>query len=238
MALKKQLRSYRDSFYLYKNNLAQGISRSRLKNKAFTIISNNCWGGQVYKDMGLPYQTPFVGLFLFAPCYIQLLNNLNFYLGKDIKFTMTSRYEFANKQRGRGIYKYYPIGLLGDDIEIHFMHYSSNSEAREKWFRRLKRINWDTGDIFFKFCDRGLCTEQIIAEFDQLDFPHKVCFTSRNYPELKSTVWIKECRNEPCVVDGGRLYRVGRKYFDAIDWLNGGSGQVKITQQIFNKVFL
>ncbi len=237
MALKEQLRSYRDSFYLYKNNVYQEISRSRLKNKNFTIISNNCWGGEVYRDMGLPYQTPFVGLFLFAPCYIRLLNNLEGYLEGELTFAKTSRYEFANQQRKEGIWEFYPIGLLGDDIEIHFLHYSSDSEAREKWSRRLERVSWKQGNIFFKFCDRGLCTEQHIAEFDGLDFTHKVCFTSKSYPDLKSTLWIKECRNEPYVVDGGMLYRVCRNYFDVIDWLNRGSGQIKITQKILNQVF-
>lgn len=238
MNLKGKLRNHINNFYLYKDDLARELSKKRLKNRDFTIISNNCWGGEVYRDLNLRYTTPFVGLFMFAPCYLQLLDNLNPYLNEKINFTKKSRYDFANTQRKKGIYNYYPIGLIDDHIEIHFMHYSSDSEAREKWVRRLKRINWDTGNIFLKFCDRGLCTEKLIADFDKLDFPHKVCFTSQNYPELKSTVWIEECRNEPSVVDGGSLYRVGRKYFDAIDWLNGGSGQVKITQQIFNKVFL
>jgi uncharacterized protein (DUF1919 family) len=237
MILKEHLRSYRDGFYLYKKNLAQGVSKTRLRNTNFTIISNNCWGGEVYRELSLPYQTPFVGLFLFAPCYIRLLNNLRAYLEGTLAFTRVSRYEFANQQRDQGIWNCYPIGLLDDDIEIHFMHYSSDSEAREKWFRRLKRINWNTSNVFLKFCDRGLCTEQLIAEFDKLNFTQKVCFTSKNYPELKSSVWIEECKNEPCVVDGASLYRVGRKYFDAIDWLNGGSGHVKLTQKILNKVF-
>jgi uncharacterized protein (DUF1919 family) len=238
MTLKKQLRRYRDSFYSYKKNVEREISRSRLKDRDFTIISNNCWGSEVYRDLGLPYQTPFVGLFLFAPCYIQLLNNLKFYLEGELNFKEFSRYELANQKREKGIWALYPIGLLGDDVEIHFMHYSSDSEAREKWFRRLKRIHWDTENIFLKFCDRGLCTEQLIAEFDQLNFSQKVCFTSKNYPDFKSAVWVKECRNAPYVVDGSSLYRVSREYFDVIDWLNGGSGHVKITQKIFNRVLL
>lgn len=43
------------------------INKIGLKNKCFTIISNNCWGGFVYQKFNLQYRTPFVGLFIFAP---------------------------------------------------------------------------------------------------------------------------------------------------------------------------
>jgi len=237
MLLKEKLRNYRDSFYLHKKNVAQEILRSRLQNKNFTIISNNCWGGEVYRALNLPYKTPFIGLFLFAPCYVRLLINLQEYLNSNLNFTKVSQYKFANQQREQGTWNFYPIGLLDDEIEIHFMHYFSKSEAREKWFRRLERIDWKPENIFLKFCDRGLCTEQLIAEFDRLDYSHKVCFTSKNYLELKSTVWIEECKNDPYVVDGKVLYNVCKKYFDVSDWLNRGSGRVKIQQKILNTVF-
>lgn len=33
----------------------------RFRNKSFTIISNNCWGGLVYQKVGLGYQSPTIG---------------------------------------------------------------------------------------------------------------------------------------------------------------------------------
>ena len=35
----------------------------KLKNRDFTIISNNCWGGTVYEAHNLQKQSPTVGLF-------------------------------------------------------------------------------------------------------------------------------------------------------------------------------
>ena len=52
------------------------IPRRRLKNKNFTIICDNCWAGKVYQELGLPYQTPFVGMFVFSPDYIKMLKNI------------------------------------------------------------------------------------------------------------------------------------------------------------------
>lgn len=235
MLLKEKLRIYRDSFYLHKKNVAQEILKIRLQNKNFTIIANNCWGGEIYRALNLPYKTPFIGLFLFAPCYIRLLKNLKTYLNSELNFTKLSQYKFVNQQREQGIWDFYPIGLL-NDVEIHFMHYFSESEAREKWLRRLGRIDWEPENLFLKFCDRGFCTQELITEFERLDYSQKVCFTSKNYPELKSTVWIEECKNDPYVVDGKVLHSVCRKYFDAVDWLNGGNGHIKFFQKFINKL--
>lgn len=70
------------------------IPRRRLKNKNFTIICDNCWAGKVYQELGLPYQTPFVGMFVFSPDYIKMLKNLKYYLSGNIplKFVKESKY--------------------------------------------------------------------------------------------------------------------------------------------------
>lgn len=95
------------------------IPRRRLKNKNFTIICDNCWAGKVYQELGLPYQTPFVGMFVFSPDYIKMLKNIKHYLSGNIrlKFVKESKYikDFDNS---------YPLALL-DDIELHFLHYAN-----------------------------------------------------------------------------------------------------------------
>ena len=62
-------------------------SLTRNKNKSFTIISNDCWGAEVYIDTNTQYLTPFVGLMLMAPCYIKLLQNLEIIKSKQLTFT-------------------------------------------------------------------------------------------------------------------------------------------------------
>src|SRR5688572_22103122 len=95
--------------------------RLLLQNKDFTIISNNCWGGIIYQDLQLPYLSPTVNLYMFIPCYIKFLENLEFYLNKKLDFTEESKYNQANINKIR---KWYPIGKL-DDIELHFIHYDN-----------------------------------------------------------------------------------------------------------------
>jgi uncharacterized protein (DUF1919 family) len=61
------------------NKQIKNTNVTSLKNTDFVIIANNCFGGQVYKSFGLPYNTPFVGMFLYGPCYLKLLQNFKRY---------------------------------------------------------------------------------------------------------------------------------------------------------------
>ena len=57
-----------------------------LESLDFTIISNNCVGGLIYKQMGLPYTTPFVGLFILPEDYYRLTKDIRTYLELPIVF--------------------------------------------------------------------------------------------------------------------------------------------------------
>lgn len=49
-----------------------------IKNKNVSIISNNCWGGFMYQEHRLRYNSPFIGLFLYAPELIYQFDLLPF----------------------------------------------------------------------------------------------------------------------------------------------------------------
>jgi uncharacterized protein (DUF1919 family) len=118
-----------------------------------------------------------------------------------------------NEQREINSYLY-PIGLLNGDVEIHFLHEYDESEAKSKWDRRIRKINWN--NIFIKFSeDHDSCTRQHISEFDRLIFEYKVCFTFNNYPEFRSTIVMKEYFDEKAP-----MYFLSKKYFDSIGWLS------------------
>ncbi|MET0356256.1 MAG: DUF1919 domain-containing protein, partial [Cellvibrio sp.] len=93
----------------------------RLQNAQFIIVSNNCWGYDLYHSINREYNTPFIGLFMFPECYLQLLENFNVLINAELKFLPKSRYYDQHK--------HYPIGILGDTVEIHFLHYKSEEEA-------------------------------------------------------------------------------------------------------------
>jgi uncharacterized protein (DUF1919 family) len=210
----------------WKDGLARRILSYRTHNRDFSIISSNCWGSQIYLDLRLPYRTPFVGLFLNAPCYLRLIQNLVDFLEAELEFTNISRYPHLNDYRAeKGLY---PLGVLHKEVEIHFLHYKTEAEAYEKWNIRKQRVNFN--NLFYSFTDRDLCTYEHLVGFNKLPYHSKVCFTAKPYPELDSTVWLKEYSGQPEVGDIFTNHYICKRHFDTADWLNGGSGQ--ISQQI------
>lgn len=157
--------------------------RRTLHNRTVSIVSDNCWGGFMSQYCGLEYRSPFVGCFVPAPDYIRLLRSLKAYMAGQMQFVARSESRYADRLTHIG--GDYPVGILtpkGEHtgVEIHFLHYASPEEALTKWQRRAARLDYD--NLIVKMADRDLCTPELIAEFDRLDFPSKVCFTAKSYP--------------------------------------------------------
>jgi uncharacterized protein (DUF1919 family) len=89
------------------------LNRFGLYNKDFTIISDNCWGGLVYKHFAMPYRSPFVNLFLFPPCYIKLLEDFENNTNSELRFIDGLDSKYAEQLQKRNSFNTYPIGILG-----------------------------------------------------------------------------------------------------------------------------
>jgi uncharacterized protein (DUF1919 family) len=216
--IRNKLWYYR-KYIVYKRNKFRErnyLRRIRKENKNidFSIISNNCWGGSISEDLQLPYNSPTVGLFFFAPCYLKFILDLEEKVHDNIEFIKESKYEKGNYLQSL---KPYPIGLLKGEIEIHFLHYENELDALEKWRRRTERINYQ--NLFLSFSDSETCNDDQIRTFDSLSYK-KVFFSSKEIPGIKSLVFLKSYMG----LDGiGNIYDDRwsyRKYFDVVKWLN------------------
>jgi len=208
-------------------SIADRLQRMRLQEPHFSIIANNCWGAEAYRQLKLPYATPFVGSMVYAPCYLKLASDLKGYLSTPLEFTEVSRYDNVNDRRANGS-MVYPIGTLGD-VEIHFFHYPTLAEAKDKWNRRMERFNWDR--VFLRFSTLYKARDEHIKAFDAIDVAPKVCFSDRPYPGLESVVYMPDYDT-----DGSRIYRKSLKYFDVVDWLNGGTGKLSPFYQTLHRL--
>ena len=116
------------------------------------------------------------------------------------------------------------MASLGD-LKLFLVHYSSIEQFQEEWERRRKRINKD--NLFFIMNDRNCCTESDIAAFDALPYDNKVCFTHKEYPQYKSTFYIRGSENDDYLKDVTKYIHpwwIKRYYdqFDFVTWLNCG----------------
>lgn len=146
-------------------------NRARLRNWSPSVISNNCNGAVMLHDLGLPFMSPTVNLFIPFPDYIRFLKGLDGYLS----LPQDALVEIAGGDKG------YPVGML-DDIELDFMHYKSFDEAKNKWFERAARV--DRENLYVMLSQRDGCTRQDVERFGELPFRHKVALTAEPMPHV------------------------------------------------------
>ncbi len=160
----------------------------------------------------MPYTSPTVGLYFFAADYIKFVKNLSYYLSLDIQFIKIEK----SKNFSKKDYERYscPIGVLGD-VEIIFLHYKSEDEAKDKWNRRIERINWD--NLIVKFNDQNNCNKDMIYEFDELPYKNKICFIANKLDGVKSSIVMTEYSGNEYVVNDTTKYT---RYINITTWLN------------------
>lgn len=176
-----------------------------------SIISSNCFAGRIMQDLGMQYNTPTLGLYFFADDYIEFLSNLKFYLTEaKIEFLEQSRHPLGNERRAKWTH-WYPIGLLGGKVEIQFLHYHTEKEAAEKWYRRARRVNFEK--LFVIGMEQNLCTIDNIKAFDKLSFEKKIFFSTKQIEGCSSNCYLSQ------FVDNGEVgdaYKRAQDFYRAI----------------------
>lgn len=99
------------------------------------------------------------------------------------------------------------------------MHYHSFEEAREKWYKRRERINWNNICYIWEFYD-DLYDIDMAYEFDKLEIK-KMLITHNEIEGLRSSVCVK------CYEKGGATGKIfnmkkntGKRYLDEWDWVS------------------
>lgn len=211
------LRLCRDNIAKKNRSIRNNILRKRIKNKNFTLICDNCTGGVLYHDLGLPFLSPTINLYIVPDDYLKFISNLEYYTSAPLVESTEKGIDADGRE--------YPIGII-EDVKVYFMHYSSFDEAKEKWELRCKRINWD--NLFFVMHKRSeKCQERHIASFDVLPIKNKVIFINNPRPDIISSYYIKGFEKENGV--GNIMWYkspkiLAKRYyedFDFIGWING-----------------
>lgn len=126
MSIKEHVKSMVKSVILLdkRRNRINMCNRAKLRNMEMSILSSNCAGGVMSHDLGLPFRSQFVNLALRPKDFVKYLRDLDYYNSLDVIFP-----EDVEPCWGGG---QYPVGRVGD-VTIHFVHYTTPEEAREKW---------------------------------------------------------------------------------------------------------
>lgn len=182
---------------------------SLLKEKDFSLLSNNCNGGVVLKELEVKFNSPFINLNINPADYVKYLKNIDYYNNLPIKVEMGDKY---------------PIGYLGD-LTIEFIHYDTCEQAEQKWTERTKRIN--KGNLFIMLTEQEDCTEELVREFGNLPYKNKVVFTYKKYDDVDCAMYLEQFKDNPkgvyMFLGFKNRFSKERKLdcFDFISWFNG-----------------
>ena len=177
------------------------------------MLCNNCNGGIISHDLGLQFRAPTVNMFFYSDHFLRFCESFEYYIAQPLIPCENPRHKPQIE---------YPVCNLRD-LELHFLHYSSFEQAKEKCDARTARLNRD--NIFVMWTFFGGTDEQTMARFDQLPFKNKVAFTEKPFPQYKSAYYIRGFEEQGLGVlsqfDGLRGKRVIDQ-FDYVNWFNEG----------------
>jgi uncharacterized protein (DUF1919 family) len=184
------------------------------------IVSDNCWGGELYRLLGLEYASPFVGMWISPATYMHLLENLETSLSQELRF-------YKDPACG------YPKAMLSE-TGIGFMHYGSEEEARETFTRRLARF--DASRMFVKvdFRDPSYVPDDI-TRWNQLALPRAVAFVS-------SKSQLSSVHHAVCLDSDTDYYRTLERSLKSYCWWNSLQGAqprpLNFFESIINRIVI
>lgn len=152
--------------------------REKLAGLEFTIFSNNCLGGVFYHDAGRQFTSPLINTAMDGEDFIRFLERPKYYLEHEMDFITWNGHN-------------YPISRI-DDIEIRFVHYKNNEEAKGKFYERAKRIKWENIFVIATNHD-GLDRMDLLERFDKLPYK-KIMYVSQEYPQYPWAVCVPQFR--------------------------------------------
>lgn len=111
----------------------------------------------------------------------------------------------------------HPVGRLGDDVVIDFLHYSTFDEAKQAWEKRKRRIHWD--NLYVVLVERDGCTVDDLKAFDALELKHKVALVHRPVEGIGCAHVMRGFEKESEVGDiFGYCGSIGHRVYDQFDW--------------------
>ena len=174
--------------------------RYRMKNNNVSIISSNCIGGVMYHDLHLPFLSPTINLFFKPDSFLKYVERIKYYNEKEIE-------EVLGKEK-------YPVGKI-EDIEIHFLHYSSFQKAKDDWNRRKKRINYE--NIVVIMTDWEIRTKEMVESFGRIPYP-KILLTNKHlkYPWCQ---YISGFDSQKWLGNTIEYFRWGKRYYEQFNYV-------------------
>lgn len=179
-----------------------------LKDKDISIITNNCLGGKLAHDFGLPLNSPVVNMQMTPEDFVKFCARQDEYLEQEFveADNINGTCKLTFKKVGGGDIDF-PVAMIGD-IYLYLQHYDNFQDAKEAWERRKKRIKEKR---FYVLVTKLQGNETAIEQFDRIPADNKlVLLIDKPYKgDLRQSRYM--CLNVPAGIHF--MDRKGFRYF-------------------------
>lgn len=204
-----------------RERLSHAISRLMLPSQ-FSILSDDCWGGQLFRQLHLPYSSPTVGLYVEPASYLEFVELVFRKELPDLNFVVSDLG--------------FPVAVMQNDIRVCFVHYKSSVDAKEKFMRRFERIFWSRLLVKIDFGKPGYDLRHIIR-WNSMQLKNSIALYSPSTPVppagIHNGVLIDEW-----TIDGAAMFDVTRRYFNIYEWVRSGKVSNSAIYRIANAILL
>ena len=207
-------RPWTDHLKNWRNHAGGALNRAGLEEREFTVLSNDCWGQALYEGYGLPLQTPLAGSGMYADCFIRFLSDIEGYLRSPLRFVRNTRHVALGRVRNQRWP--WPIAVLREDVEVHFLHHRSEDACRRVWEAGCEKLQLKRIAVKFSV-DKDGATEEHVRRFAAMPFERKLLISRNHHPGIACAVEIPNY-----VANGAVMFRRSIKHFDCTHWLNTG----------------
>jgi uncharacterized protein (DUF1919 family) len=154
------------------------------KKEEYSIISNNHIAEEIYKDMGMPFRSPTIGLWFDGNGFLDFV--------KDVRFYSTCELLDVTPDNSA-----YPVGELNAEdglhasIKVHFAAYSSFQQAKDCWKKRFAQVDYDHICYIFEFNDDVYDCSWVMSMYSALP-GRTISLTHKPHPEIIGSVCIAD----------------------------------------------
>lgn len=196
--------------------------RRQLRLRDISVVSDDCWGGRVYAELGLKCHSPFVGMGIKGNQYLDFLCGMREPGALDVLGV-------SSQERGYPVIRTRNANLLG-------MHYKSDEDFVRTFERRRETILWDRLFIKVDF-GKGSYTPEHIERWNALKFPNSVAL----YPDTARYRAMK-IHNGVALpdweLDGVKQFLISCRRFDIFDWINDGVIRLPVRHRLNQLVLM
>lgn len=131
-----------------------------IRGMQWCFVSEDCYGGLLYRYLGMRFTSPFINTCIENEDYYRML--------KDLRSRLMTEPQLLKEENMDS----YALMGIGDDVKVQLFHYRNGEHGISKWIERARRIRKDSPVLIKK----TILDDEDAERFAALPYEHKLGF--------------------------------------------------------------